>query len=514
MPPTTKAQVVIEERLRDKIKAICSSAKGSCGLIVGQLDGQRFLVSHLVRATKTPVEEKEKPTDDDISFFIISQKPQPDSASGSDEEVFGDPPVWRFARERFFCPVAEAKDISNAKLTPLAVEVQRLLPGGLNVLGIFFTSATEVPKTARPRLKELMSEISAALKKDCPNLFLNSESDEKVLLAFEPRSCSIVTSLSMDAADCKAIIKPIPVIFQQLEWLELRTRFRVDLEKPTDLKNRHVEGLLQKVLSSYGDLVRKSIPLIGGQLLDSERPLPVSREGVITVAFLTPLESMSPDEGFNELIEATRLKQSGRMAFNADVVGRAVLHGKSSVGFAVQALKDDLLRSMNTRMDLHCEDILVTDTDEQEFDVVHELARRILAPLGTDGITFSNYLHETEPVRDSLEVFVGLLDMEDTLTTAALLTAIEQTPNQREVDSALESVSTHSGEIEMDSAYEESTSTGPGTLASKLDGPVARSPLQTSAIVLALIFGITFALYQVYLMNCGPPLTQVPSKEL
>jgi Odorant response abnormal 4-like len=96
-----------------------------------------------------------------------------------------------------------------------------------------------------------------------------------------------------------------------------------------------------------------------------------------------------------------------------------------------------------------------------EFDVVHELPRRILAPLDKTGITFSNYLHENERIRDSLEVFVGLLDMNESLSTADLLINVEKIPNQRDVDSALESVSTHSGDVEVDSV-EETVSMGPG----------------------------------------------------
>lgn len=83
-----------------------------------------------------------------------------------------------------------------------------------------------------------------------------------------------------------------------------------------------------------------------------------------------------------------------------------------------------------------------------ELDVVHELPRRILAPLSSSGIMLSNYLHEGESIRDSLEVFVGLLDMPDSLNTGQLLTNLEHIPNQWQVDSALESVSTHSGDVE------------------------------------------------------------------
>ena len=99
-----------------------------------------------------------------------------------------------------------------------------------------------------------------------------------------------------------------------------------------------------------------------------------------------------------------------------------------------------------------------------EFDVVHELARRVLAPLSDTGITFSNYLQENEELRDSLEVFVGLLDMEESLSTDCLVTTVERTPNRRDVDSALESVSTHSGEMELDpsSGGEETSGHGSG----------------------------------------------------
>ena len=67
-------------------------------------------------------------------------------------------------------------------------QVSRLLPGGLQILGIFFTFGGEVPKIIRPRLKELMNELSTVIQKDCSELITDSEVDDKILLAFEPRS--------------------------------------------------------------------------------------------------------------------------------------------------------------------------------------------------------------------------------------------------------------------------------------------------------------------------------------
>jgi Odorant response abnormal 4-like len=118
--------------------------------------------------------------------------------------------------------------------------------------------------------------------------------------------------------------------------VELQTRFRADLEKPTDLKNRDVEGVLKRMFDSYAGMVRSSVCLINQQFLDNDKPLPPPRDGLLYVRMLSPLESSSSDDGFSQLVEKSQHTASGRLAFRSDVVGRAYLHAKASVGFSLQ----------------------------------------------------------------------------------------------------------------------------------------------------------------------------------
>ncbi|GAU89588.1 hypothetical protein RvY_02122-2 [Ramazzottius varieornatus] len=456
MAPTAKTHVIIEEKLKAQITAFCGLRSGSCGLIVGQVDAGKYLVTHFVRATKAPATEVEEVNDNDlfrlVSFADDGQgDADPASYEGSrPSDQLDETPAWIYTKERKFCPMTDVQDlVTNAKLPSLAVQVSRLLPGGLQILGIFFTLGGEVPKTVRPRLKELMNEMSIAIQKDCTELYVESEVDDKILLAFEPRSQNIVTSLIMDAADPKSIIKPLTSItYQSLQWTEVQTKFRCNIEKPTELKFRDVEGVLKKLSGTFANSVKSSVCLVNEKFVSMDKTCPLNSEGFCEVSFLTPLEKISDDLSMDEVERRSRQSTSGRLAFKADIVGRAYVHSKANVSFALQALKNDLIRSMTTRMELHCQDYLVTDTDEQEFDVVHELPRRVLAPLNKGKICFSNYLHESERLRDSLEVFVGLLDMDASMSTREVIGNIEMIPNQRDVDSALESLSTHSDDVE------------------------------------------------------------------
>ena len=146
-----------------------------------------------------------------------------------------------------------------------------------------------------------------------------------------------ITSLSLDAADPKAIIKPIPVVYQRLDWTELQARFQVDLEKPTDLKNGDVERILKRVFDSYADSVRKSVCLVGKQLLDGEKSLPASSDSrAVEISFLTPFSTTAEDATFGELATDTLNTRSGRLAFRADVAARAYVCAKPTVDFAIK----------------------------------------------------------------------------------------------------------------------------------------------------------------------------------
>ena len=54
------------------------------------------------------------------------------------------------------------------------------------------------------------------------------------------------------------------------------------------------------------------------------------------MTFLTPLEKTSDDLSMEEIEKKSRQSASGRLAFRADVVGRAYVHSRANVGLALQ----------------------------------------------------------------------------------------------------------------------------------------------------------------------------------
>ncbi|XP_055346080.1 protein odr-4 homolog [Paramacrobiotus metropolitanus] len=538
MAPATKAQVIIESQLKSQIDVFCSSGSGSCGLIIGQaLEGGRFLVAHFVRASKDPETHTASPDGDPQRFELDgggSGKSSPGGETvknnGEKDAGAGDRLVdgtmdshWMLARKRNFYSCSDVRDLTAARLPSLSRQVSRLLPGGLSVLGIFLTSPAEIPKTSRPKLKEILMDISSVIRKDCPALHQDAAaSDDKVILAFDPRSKQTNTSLYLDAADAKSITKPIPVTFSSLSWLALHTHFNINLEQPTATQ-QDVETVLEHVLNTFTDQVTKSVCLYDQRCLEPSSVLKSATDAV-EVSMLVPMPRAAgweEDEGIAVGGEVAELA-NGHMAFRGDVVGRAYVAQGGTVGFAEKVVKADLLRSMTTRIELHCEDNLVTEADEQEFDVVHELPRRVLAPLNIPDcpITLSNYVHEDEETRESLEIFVGLLDMDAQLSTRQLITDVEHVPSQRDVDSALESVSTHSGEIEAETGVageEEANAHGHGGAVKVIAVDAQQNNrMQNVMVVLAVVFAVTFALYQIYLFvyaqDDSPPSTSLPGK--
>lgn len=167
-----------------------------------------------------------------------------------------------------------------------------------------------------------------------------------------------ITSLCLDAADAKCIIKPIPVTYQKCKWTTLHTRFRIDQEEPTDV-SQDVESILKHTLEEFRQQLQDSVCLFNDKTLDHQNALPTfsshktDSSAAVHVAFLVPLQQTSfmeenVDEGEDEHKKDKKKEiqagndlpviASGRMGFRGDVVGRAYVAHGSTVDYAQKVI--------------------------------------------------------------------------------------------------------------------------------------------------------------------------------
>lgn len=80
-------------------------------------------------------------------------------------------------------------------------------------------------------------------------------------------------------------------------------------------------------------------------------------------------------------------------------------------------LKQDILRSMASRMEMHCESLIDVDqthsSDEEDFSskIVHEVPRRVYSHLPGSKLLVSDYLFPGEGSRDSIVTFRDILSL-------------------------------------------------------------------------------------------------------
>jgi len=114
------------------------------------------------------------------------------------------------------------------------------------------------------------------------------------------------------------------------------------------------------------------------------------------------------------------------MTFKGAVQCRAYIHSKATVREAINALKQDIVRSVTARCEIHCEDLLLIEEEQKDPVVVHELPRRVFAPLPQADVCVCDYQFHSETAVDSLDAFKELLNLD--LTEQDIDTSCEVSP--------------------------------------------------------------------------------------
>ena len=91
-----------------------------------------------------------------------------------------------------------------------------------------------------------------------------------------------------------------------------------------------------------------------------------------------------------------------RLKFAGKISSRTYLAPGATVQMAKTAMKSDLLRSLKTRLAMHC-DTMQDNEEEEETKVVHEPPRRVFVSIGdplVQGVAVSDYLYPGEGLED------------------------------------------------------------------------------------------------------------------
>nr|CAG4636436.1 EOG090X0BI6 [Eubosmina coregoni] len=395
--------IIAEDGLEDYVAALASNKELVIGLIFGQeINVQKSCVIHLART--------------------------PDPADGDQDEDEEEGKADLKTTKKSSAKVQnKSEDFDDSLVLDHARQVMRALPGGITILGLFIVSATDpFQNTAsNSRLRKLLTSIDVAIGKSTLTVRQQLTCERVVL-----HVCNTMLKYNCKTFDIASpIASPKPAEWKFTNaagspWIELQCTLNVEFF--IALSESESSGTLRKQMETgielYSQAVKQCICLIDEKIPNESDPVDS-----------TPVEKGGGKKGKQKIIDSEeRMKTiniqilipevevkhskhecSSEIRFGGQMCIKAYVHGKATAREACQVIKEDILRSLWARCDMHC-DSLIGDEQRGQPDVravLHEPPRRVLAPLPHSPIFVSDYLFPGEGPADSLTSLADLLDL-------------------------------------------------------------------------------------------------------
>ncbi|GAB6018513.1 hypothetical protein CHUAL_000211 [Chamberlinius hualienensis] len=309
-------------------------------------------------------------------------------------------------------------------VTQHAMQVTRMLSGGFDVLGLYICTIDETITTSElAHAKLLLSSIHQSLT--AGDFYVNSIGSEYLLLHI---SCvpQKVTCKTLNAMSSLATVKPVDFKFvsEPVKWTRLNCQLAVDLHIPQCKENSKLSLIHQFKLGlkPVCDQIEKALATFDGKLKPNDELLdPISVKTKRGAKYKVDVETnlskncidvdLYVDLGSSTNPELVMAECDVAMKLSGTLVGRTFVPAKCTAEEGLKFLKFDLLRSLLTRCEIHCDDLLVNGEEDKDLDkiLVHELPRRVFAPLPSVDITMSDYLFAGETAKNAVDAFDELL---------------------------------------------------------------------------------------------------------
>ncbi|XP_076368468.1 protein odr-4 homolog isoform X3 [Tachypleus tridentatus] len=336
-----------DDHVKDLINNMIKEKTQKIGLVFGQNTVEKDFIVHL---TEVPSKEKEEET----------------GTEQNSKEL-------KSSKDRI--KTRETDELDEAWISQYGKQVTRMLPGGLEVLGIFLISPSEIYIHLQSKLRQSTAK----------------------------------------PADFKYQSNP-------LRWHRLNSRYTIDAWIPVS-KDQCKQNLLKQIHSGLSPsyvAVINATALIDrkmrqdGDLLD---PVGEKKKGKQKSKEHSAQKSFNVDLFLSLLTNNNNLKEVepidcvASMVVKGTMQCRGYVHIKATVSDAVRAVKQDIIRSLMARCEIQCEDLLLIEEEQNDPSVVHELPRRVFAPLSQSEITVCDYLFQGDSAGDCLNAFQDLLGL-------------------------------------------------------------------------------------------------------
>ncbi|XP_032240881.2 protein odr-4 homolog [Nematostella vectensis] len=374
--------VIAEESVSDYVASLYGARKWQIGLIIGQLTAQRDYIVHLVR---TPEQTNEEQNEEKRLKSI--------------------------------------DDVDDNWAIEHAHQVSRMLTGGLEVLGVFVFGPPDMLTKAQGKLRQLVYMIYKKTSIKVDAFFHAQEAISSRVILQICSQTKKMTCKTLDASDPKATVQPAELKYQAFtsKWTTLRTQIFIDTKFliPAKLGKATLHTQLVESLSTTLHGISNGICTIDGKILPMEQQLVISeKQGKASHHATNKSDEPLAVEIFVEMSswgscpKPVASETVGCMYMRGNIQCRAYVNQKSSCGEALQALKRDAVRSMLSRCEVLCEDIL--DAQQQEnkasLDGTWACPKRVFTPL-KGPVCVCDYMFQDETTQDSFDRLSELMDV-------------------------------------------------------------------------------------------------------
>ncbi|KAF3447451.1 hypothetical protein FNV43_RR12637 [Rhamnella rubrinervis] len=325
-----------------------------------------------------------------------------------------------------------------------ALQVSRMLLGGMKVVGIYVWASDSAFKNSSIMLSQTVKGVAKAAP------LLESDWDERLIIhiCYSPRrwtcrNCTVasnVTSSSLRPCDFK-----MGRVLNSLQ--AFRCTYNFDLRLPIHHKSgsnvQTLTNILHHGISVLAKEIRGAKAIVDGNLVVNDEPC--TSDGLHEVELLLPFMS-------DAAMEACSLKDVvGILAFCGSVCSYAYLNSKEPLSQAVTDIKEDIITSLQSRLDIICDEAegdtgpadaggkeasegISTETPVSRLPVHMlgktcslSLPRRVFVPWLADTFV-CDYLQSSETLEVLKDHFVELLSMEAMSDVSTVLEPEEQAP--------------------------------------------------------------------------------------
>lgn len=236
-----------------------------------------------------------------------------------------------------------------------ARQVSRMLLGGVKVVGVYVWASDSAFKNSTMILCQAIKGVSDAIRHLDPNL------DEALLIhiCYSPRrwncrTCllnSSITSSSLRPCDFK-----LGRVLSSLQRFKCNYsfNFRLPIYSKGESTRQTFTEILRQELEVHAKELKSANAMIDGDLVHNDEPC--NTEGEHEIELLFPFMKDSRAEAL------TAKNVTGILQFGGSIYSYAYLNAKEPVSQAVTDVKADITRSLQSRLDIIC------DEAEQELD--------------------------------------------------------------------------------------------------------------------------------------------------